>query len=86
MYRLPSSSQTLDPEAFLTKKGVDPTEPKARTGLFTPPGISVLAVSNSSRERFRFMEAPGIIALVNGKWQKASSLRPVPRNIPYCSS
>jgi hypothetical protein len=63
---LPSTSQIFEPEAFATKKGDDPTEPKARTGLFTPPGINDLASSKSFWERVRFMRAP---------WKKATGYR-----------
>jgi hypothetical protein len=33
--------------------GLPPTDPKARTGEFTPPGISMLARANSSADRGR---------------------------------
>src|SRR5436309_2955163 len=36
------------------KRGVPPTPRKARTGLFTPPGITCWAAANSSVERAVF--------------------------------
>src|SRR5215813_8114758 len=36
------------------KRGVSPTDPNARTGLLTPPGISLRARSKSLRERVVF--------------------------------
>ena len=40
MYSLPSMSHRRLPLARLTKTGLPPTERKARTGLFTPPGMT----------------------------------------------
>src|SRR3990167_4840100 len=48
MYFWPLASQKYAPWARCTKRGVPPTARKARTGEFTPPGISALARSNSS--------------------------------------
>ena len=42
-YSRPSASVTYAPFAPTRKRGVPPTEPYARTGEFTPPGIAVLA-------------------------------------------
>src|SRR5262249_61472689 len=47
----PSASRTRQPSPETRKRGVSPTEPKARTGLLTPPGITRRARSKSSRER-----------------------------------
>src|SRR5262245_56593015 len=47
MKELPSASQTRQPRPRRKKRGVRPTEPKARTGLFTPPGITRFARSKS---------------------------------------
>jgi len=47
MNELPSTSKTRQPSARAMKGGVPPTEPKARTGLFTPPGIERRARRNS---------------------------------------
>src|SRR4051794_15292090 len=49
MKRLPSTSHTCAPAPRATKYGVPPTEPKARTGEFTPPGITRCARSKRSR-------------------------------------
>jgi hypothetical protein len=49
---LPSTSQIFEPDAFATKKGDEPTDPKARTGLLTPPGINLFAFLNRASERF----------------------------------
>src|SRR3954463_14340670 len=48
MYSRPSTSGTRDPRPLATKYGVPPTERKARTGEFTPPGITREARPNSS--------------------------------------
>src|SRR5664280_1440996 len=47
MYSLPSTSQTRDPLALLTKKGWPPTARNARTGEFTPPGMYFNASANN---------------------------------------
>jgi len=73
---LPSTSQTFEPEAFPTKNGDEPTEPNARTGLFTPPGMRFFAFMKSSRERFCFIRAPGIIEHAKGKRLKGQSPSP----------
>ena len=54
MYSLPSTSQTLLPDARARKSGSPPTAPQERAGLFTPPGIIRRAVSYSWVERSRF--------------------------------
>ena len=51
MYSFPSASKIRSPAARAMNRGVMLTEPKARTGLFTPPGIRARALSNSSSER-----------------------------------
>ncbi len=50
MYALPSTSQMREPSALRMKSGVPPTAWKARTGEFTPPGISRRARANSSSD------------------------------------
>src|SRR6187431_1148640 len=47
MYERPSASVMRDPEAPRMKSGVPPTALKARTGLSTPPGMTVWARANS---------------------------------------
>src|SRR6218665_901476 len=47
MKRWSLASQKYAPRARLTKRGGPPTALKARTGEFTPPGMSALARSNS---------------------------------------
>ncbi|MNJ82099.1 hypothetical protein D3C77_812630 [compost metagenome] len=47
MYCLSSASHTYGPCARLMKRGVPPTERKARTGELTPPGMLRQARSNS---------------------------------------
>src|SRR5687768_6320597 len=54
MYRRPSTSVTYAPCPLATKYGVPPTERKARTGEFTPPGMTREARSKSSS----FVTAP----------------------------
>src|SRR5260221_2615272 len=49
MYSRPSSSTRREPRASRKKTGVPPTARNARTGEFTPPGISSHDRSNSSR-------------------------------------
>src|SRR6188474_1862932 len=47
MWRLPLASQKYAPCARCTKRGVPPTARNARTGEFTPPGMTWRARSNS---------------------------------------
>src|SRR5215468_9116779 len=54
MYSLPSTSKIRAPLPRAMKRGVSPTDPNARTGLLTPPGISLRARSKSLRERVVF--------------------------------
>src|SRR5512146_3120303 len=51
MYSRPSSSVTRGPRPSRRKTGTPPTAPNARTGEFTPPGISWRERSNSARLR-----------------------------------
>ena len=44
---MPSTSHTRGPSARATKYGVPPTDRNARTGEFTPPGMTRWARSNS---------------------------------------
>src|SRR5512140_1210636 len=55
MKALPSTSKMRAPSAWSTKKGSPPTPRKARTGEFTPPGISCCARWKSSALRSVFM-------------------------------
>src|SRR4051812_1881195 len=48
MYSRPSTSTTREPLPLATKYGVPPTERKARTGEFTPPGMMREARRKSS--------------------------------------
>src|SRR5262249_45803082 len=48
MNRLPSTSVKYGPSPLLKKMGAPPTARKARTGEFTPPGMSCRALANSS--------------------------------------
>ena len=41
------NSRSKEPLIHLTKRGAIPTEPNARTGELTPPGIHFFALSNS---------------------------------------
>src|SRR5687767_6161766 len=50
-YSLPSASVRYAPLAETMNRGVPPTEPKARTGELTPPGMSWRARSKSSSLR-----------------------------------
>ena len=45
MNSFPSSSYILEPLAWSMKSGDIPTERQARTGLFTPPGMNLQALS-----------------------------------------
>src|SRR5436305_404344 len=49
-YLFPSTSQRNDPSPRSMKRGVPPTAANARTGLFTPPGMSDLARAKSSSD------------------------------------
>lgn len=46
----PSTSVTVAPFALAMKSGVPPTDRKARTGEFTPPGMIFVAARNSFRD------------------------------------
>src|SRR6202007_2320996 len=48
MYSFPSTSQICEPLPRSMKRGVPPTERNARTGEFTPPGMTFWARSNSA--------------------------------------
>src|SRR6476620_5410866 len=60
MKRSPFASQKCAPWARCTKRGVPPTARKARTGEFTPPGISARARSNRS-------ELGAVLCVMRGK-------------------
>src|SRR5216684_5972360 len=51
MYSFSSTSQIFEPSARATKNGSPSTLRNARTGEFTPPGISFCATRNNSEER-----------------------------------
>src|SRR6202522_4092889 len=55
MYSFPSTSKMWDPTPRAMNGGVPPTPRKARTGEFTPPGISFWAQANSSADRECFI-------------------------------
>ena len=42
------------------KRVCPPTEPKPRTGEFTPPGVTVFARSNNSAERAVFWDVADV--------------------------
>jgi hypothetical protein len=42
----------------LINKGFPPTALKARTGLFTPPGITLIALSNNAFDMFVIVYLP----------------------------
>jgi hypothetical protein len=48
MYCLPSASKIAEPWPLAIKHGSVPTDPQALTGLFTPPGMVLHALANSS--------------------------------------
>src|SRR3974390_2262318 len=50
MYGRPSAPYTREPSARAMNTGVPPTARNARTGLFTPPGMILVARSNSEEE------------------------------------
>src|SRR3954464_232826 len=58
MYSRPSSSVMRAPRPERMKTGVPPTAPKARTGEFTPPGMSSSDWSNNWRLR-SYIGIPG---------------------------
>ena len=49
-YSRPSASVRYGPRPLTMKRGVPPTARNARTGLFTPPGMTAPARSNSCWE------------------------------------
>src|SRR5699024_2501949 len=57
-YSLPSTSMRMEPWARSMNRAWPPTEPKALTGEFTPPGVNILAFSNHSMERETLAEVP----------------------------
>src|SRR3569623_1609507 len=57
MKRWPFSSHMNAPSARWMKRGAPPTARKARTGEFTPPGISARARSNS----WEFLSVLGVM-------------------------
>ncbi len=59
MYCLSSASQTYGPLRTLDEGGVPPTERKARTGEFTPPGMLRQARSVSCSLRDMAFKARG---------------------------
>jgi hypothetical protein len=68
----PSTSRTVEPFALSMNRGVPPTEPNARTGELTPPGIIVFARANSLLEVFVVRRATGASASFAGwdAWQE----------------
>ena len=51
MNELPSTSKMREPSPRSMNSGSPPTDRNARTGLFTPPGISPTALSINLAER-----------------------------------
>jgi hypothetical protein len=49
-YRRPSASVIQGPEPSAMKRGVPPTARNARTGLFTPPGVTSCARAKRSAD------------------------------------
>src|SRR5436190_14708388 len=58
------------PRADLMKRGVPPTPRNARTGEFTPPGMSSIALVNSSSDRMccRIANQPQITHSLRNLW------------------
>src|SRR5208283_1958660 len=50
MYSFPSASQMCEPSPRTINGGVPPTARYARTGEFTPPGMTFFARSNSASD------------------------------------
>jgi len=50
-YSFPSTSVRYGPLPDAMTTGVPPTDPNARTGELTPPGVTMDARAKSSRER-----------------------------------
>src|SRR5689334_22284024 len=67
MYSRPSSSTKRAPRPSRTKTGVPPTATKARTGEFTPPGMSSSERSKSARLRSYIAIASAIAAIERGE-------------------
>jgi hypothetical protein len=55
MNSLSSTSIIFEPIAFFTKRGSQPTDLQARTGLLTPPGITVWAFAKYDFDLSMFM-------------------------------
>jgi len=60
MKTFPSTSRTEEPFALSMKSGVPPTDRNARTGEFTPPGMSPFAIVNSLPEVVVFSLPKGV--------------------------
>src|SRR3990170_6760526 len=78
MKEFPSASVIVDPFAFAMKRGVPPTERKARTGELTPPGITFCASRNSFLETVVFIR-PFLLAASGDSSFFARELYPVSR-------
>src|SRR5512134_1072447 len=74
----PSTSRTVAPFARSMNSGVPPTDRKARTGEFTPPGIRVFASANSLLEVFVFSGDTGASCLLAGNRSERAEIVPVP--------
>src|ERR1043165_5106870 len=63
------------PRGDLMKRGVPPTPRNARTGEFTPPGISSIAFANSSSDRIvvRITNHPQITQSLHNLWMALES-------------
>src|SRR5271167_2872741 len=62
-----SASQTCEPFPRTINGGSPPTEPNARTGEFTPPGIMLSARCCKRRERSTFREVADGIECSRGR-------------------
>src|SRR5258708_15681170 len=62
-----SASQMCEPFPRTINGGSPPTEPNARTGEFTPPGITPSARCCNRRDLFTFREVVGGIEAPRGK-------------------
>src|SRR5580692_5388701 len=77
-YCRPSTSNTYGPAALAMNLGTPPTGTNARTGEFTPPGVTLTARANSSAERSLVTGLAFFLAGINQVLKQAQRVRQGP--------
>src|SRR6476646_2463821 len=75
-YSLPSTSVRYAPRPLAMKRGVPPTARKARTGLFTPPGVTASARAKRAAEAVGSRVAGTAVVVVTSGGTQPLSPRP----------